>query len=69
MRAKKKTRKKRSVRLKGKPCSTDSVSFDKEAEPEDTFFGVDEEMENDIIDIDEMENFNYNSDEPDESEW
>lgn len=62
MKSKKKTRKKRSTRLRGRPVPEN-------VEPEEGFFGNDSEMENDIIDTDEMENFDFNFDEPDESEW
>jgi hypothetical protein len=69
MKAKKKIRKKRSSRLKGKPVPADSLSIGEELEPEDTIFGAEKDIDNDIIDIDEMEDFNYPPDDTDESEW
>lgn len=67
MKPKKKTRKKRSYRLKGKPVPSD-FRIGEEGE-EDRFFPTEEDMENQIIDIDEMEDFKYQPDESDDSEW
>ncbi|MGQ9708047.1 MAG: hypothetical protein ACUVUR_04145 [bacterium] len=62
MKSKKRTRRKRSTRLRGRPVQED-------VEPEEGFFGNGDEIEHDIIDTDEMENFDFNLDEPDETEW
>ncbi len=62
MKSKKKIRRKRSTRLKGRPLP-------EEMESEESFFAGGDELESDIIDTDEMENFDFNFEEPDESEW
>jgi|UniRef100_A0A7V3PSF7 hypothetical protein len=69
MKAKKRTQKKRSNRLKGKPLPEDSLSDDKNIITEDDLFPFGDDTENDIIDTDEMEDFNYRPDDEDDSEW
>lgn len=69
MKAKRKTRKKRTNRLRTHTAPEEPLDLRTEIEPDSTFFGADSDMENDIIDIDELEDFTLNPDEPDESEW
>lgn len=45
------------------------LDLETETEPDSPLFGADNDMENDIIDIDELEDFTLNPDETDESEW
>uniref|UniRef100_A0A7C2B4X4 Uncharacterized protein n=1 Tax=candidate division WOR-3 bacterium TaxID=2052148 RepID=A0A7C2B4X4_UNCW3 len=69
MKAKRKTRKKRSNRLRTRTEPAEPLDLETETEPDSPLFGADNDMENDIIDIDELEDFTLNPDETDESEW
>ncbi len=55
--------------MRTRPEPEEPLDLETESEPDSPFFGAESNMENDIIDIDELEDFTLNPDEPDESEW
>lgn len=69
MKAKRNTRKKKSGRLKKRSQPAAQPDLEPETDPDSALFGIDNNLENDIVDIDELEDFTLNPEELDDSEW